>query len=465
MGQELFHKFRDKLSKQKEVLKRLVDRTDDDGLKDYFAEKQKLEDLLFQEEIYWKQRAKTFWLAEGDANTKFFHANATARRKTNHITFLMDDNGERIENHEAMCEVVKNYYQEIFKGNPNNENVQLTNVERCVTNEQNENLVSEVSFEEFTLAIKQMHPDKASGPDDLNPAFFQQFWSILGKDIFLCCKDWLNLSSFPANLNDTNVVLIPKKENACYMKDLRPIALCNILYKILAKVLSNRLKAILPGLISENQSTFVPGRNIQDNVLIAFEIIHHMNKKKRGRDGEVALKLDISKAYDRVDWAYLRARMQGMGFCNKWIGWVMMCVTTVSYDFCFNGSSIGPITPSRGLRQGDPLSPYLFLFCVEGLSSSLSTAAAEGSIHGSQISLNAPAVTHLLFADDSFLFFRADTTETTAVKEVLVEYERLSGQSVNFQKSGVFYSAIVSQSKRDELCGILGVHTDLTEGK
>ena len=146
-----------------------------------------------------------------------------------------------------------------------------------------------------------MHPDKAGGPDGLNPAFFQQFWPILGKEVYSCCKDWLNNNSFPTNLNDTNMVLIPKKENACRLKDLPPIALCNILYKILSKVLANRLKLILPHIISENQAAFVPERSINDNVLIAFELIHHMKQSSRGSEGDVALKLDISKAYNKVD--------------------------------------------------------------------------------------------------------------------------------------------------------------------
>lgn len=111
-------------------------------------------------------------------------------------------------------------------------------------------------------------------------------------------------NAFPLGLNDTNIVLIPKKEDAENMKDLRPIALCNVLYKILAKVLANRLKAILPGLISENQSAFVPGRNISDNVLVAFEVLHFMKRKNYGSEGEIALKLDVSKAYDRVDWFF-----------------------------------------------------------------------------------------------------------------------------------------------------------------
>lgn len=157
-----------------------------------------------------------------------------------------------------------------------------------------------MSYEEFRAAVKEMHPDKASGPDGLNPAFFQHFWSCLGSEVFSCCKLWLADMAFPLGLNDTNVVLIPKKDNADSMKDLRPITLCNVLYKILSKVLANRLKSILPGLIFENQSAFVPGQNVSDNVLVAFEILHFMKRKNYGQEGEISLKLDVSKAYDRV---------------------------------------------------------------------------------------------------------------------------------------------------------------------
>lgn len=131
----------------------------------------------------------------------------------------------------------------------------------------------------------------------------------MGKEIFQCCKQWLSDLAFPLSLNDTTIVLIPKKDNADSMKDLRPIALCNVLYKVIAKVLSNRLQVILPDIISENQSAFVPNRNITDNVLVAFEMLHYMKQKKKGLEGEVALKLDVSKAYDRVDWGFLKNQM------------------------------------------------------------------------------------------------------------------------------------------------------------
>ncbi|KAL8098510.1 hypothetical protein AgCh_031328 [Apium graveolens] len=268
-GRNFFHKFRDKIRRQKEVIRLLVDRVDEDGIK-------------------------------GDANTKFFHASASARKKANYLPFLETDSGDEVSNHEDMCQVVKDYYTAVFTSGHNAEILQLDESERRITEEQNHMLVAEMTFEEFSVAIKQMHPDKASGPDGLNPAFFQQFWSILGREVYESCKCWLDSVSFPANLNETNVVLIPKKENARCMKDLRPIALCNVLYKVLAKVLSNRLKVLLPNVISENQSAFVPGRSIADNVLVAFEVVHHMRRKSRGSDGEIALKLDISKAYDRV---------------------------------------------------------------------------------------------------------------------------------------------------------------------
>lgn len=178
--------------------------------------------------------------------------------------------------------------------------------------------------------------------------------------MYSCCKKWLEGEAFLADLNSTNVVLIPKKEGACKMRDLRPISLCNVLYKVMAKVLSNRLKVVLPDLINEKQSVFEPERSITYNVLVAFEVFHHMRRGNMGGEGEVALKLDISKAYDKVDWGYLKNRMQAMGFFQKWIQWVMRCVRTVSYNVYLNGELVGPIYPKRGLRQGDPLSPYLF---------------------------------------------------------------------------------------------------------
>jgi hypothetical protein len=183
----------------------------------------------------------------------------------------------------------------------------------------------------------------------------------------------------------TNIALIPKGSIQTSMRDWRPIALCNVLYKMISKVLANRLKGILSQCISDNQSAFVPGRFILDNAMAAIEVIHFMQTKSRGNDRYVALKLDISKAYDRMDWDYLREVMVKMGFNNKWIHWISMCIESVDYSVLVNKEPVGPVIPGRGLRQGDPLSPYLFILCAEGLSSLISDAENRGTITGTKI--------------------------------------------------------------------------------
>ena len=296
--------------------------------------------------------------------------------------WFRNEDGAIVTDQEGMSSIVENYFVNLFGNEDTERELPVEGGVNVISEAQNNKLTEDFSYEEFTAAIKQMHPDKSSGPDGLNPALFQHFWKLLRREVYESCKYWMRDMAFPQGLNDTNIVLIPKKENADTMKDLRPIALYNVMYKIIAKVLANRIRSILPDIISENQSAFVPGRSITDNVLVAFEVVHHMRRLRKGRTGEVALKLDVSKAYDRVDWNFLKGRMEQMGFDQKWIDWIMLCVTTVSYSFCFNGAQVGLVIPKRGLHQGDPLSPYLFLFCVEGLSRLISTAAENGTIHG-----------------------------------------------------------------------------------
>lgn len=160
-----------------------------------------------------------------------------------------------------------------------------------------------------------------------------------------------------SKINYTFVTLIPKQSNPREMSHFRPISLCNVIYKISSKVLTNRLKLVLPSLISHHQGAFVPGCMISDNTILATEIANFLFKFKRGKKGFMDLKLHISKAYDRVDWVFLRGVMATMGFPSNWINLLMQCVSTMPYFFLVNGSPCGYLRSKRGLRQGDPLFP------------------------------------------------------------------------------------------------------------
>lgn len=168
--------------------------------------------------------------------------------------------------------------------------------------------------------------------------------------------------------NKTTIVLIPKVKDPRRITEFSPISLCNVIYKLISKVLANRLKVVLPDIISSSQSAFVPGRMITDNVLLAYELTHHMQNWKGGQDGLVAVKLDMRKAYDRVEWSFLERMMLRMPFTAPWVQMIMKCVRSVSYRVKVNRKFTDPFVSRRCLRQGDPLSPYLFILCAEAFS-------------------------------------------------------------------------------------------------
>lgn len=166
------------------------------------------------------------------------------------------------------------------------------------------------------------------------------------------------------------------------------------------------------------------------------------------------MKLDVSKAYDRVEWPFLQSIMQKLGFPKKWIDRVMSCVTTSSFSILINGKSYGNMLPSRGIQQGDPISPYLFLLCVEGFTSLL--AENKASIHGVSICRRAPNVSNLLFVDDSLLFRRATKNEVETILEILQTYANASGQCINLEKFSVYFSSNTSVDQKQDIQRILG---------
>ena len=192
-------------------------------------------------------------------------------------------------------------------------------------------LSSDYSAGEIKAVLFQIGPTKASRLDGMNGLFYQKYWHIVGDDVIAAILDFLNYGNMIPEINYTHIVLIPKVKSPEKISDFRPISLCNVIYKIISKVMANRLKLTLPKLIAPTQSAFVPGRLINDNVLVAYETLHTMHCKKTGKKGSLALKLDINKAYDHVEWDFLKGIMVRLGFPNVWIERVMCCVSTPSF--------------------------------------------------------------------------------------------------------------------------------------
>ncbi|XP_074302488.1 uncharacterized protein LOC141634059 [Silene latifolia] len=288
--------------------------------------------LYKQEEQYWRQRSRTLWLKDGDRNTKFFHSKAGERKRKNFIPFLIDDEGRECAGEEKVEGVAVDYFKELFQtAEPTNFDDVLLGLEGRVTDRMNGMLRMDYREEEVVEALNQMHPLKAPGPDGMNGLFFQSYWHEIGPQVTASVLEILRGNVSPERLNKTNIVLIPKKKAPDKIRNFRPISLCNVVYKLVSKVLANRLKMFLGDVVSENQSAFTPGRLITDNILTAFEVFHFM-KNNRQTDGYMALKLDMGKAYDRVEWVFLQRVLLTMGFDTGWIQRVMACVTTVTFS-------------------------------------------------------------------------------------------------------------------------------------
>ena len=214
----------------------------------------------------------------------------------------------------------------------------------------NSELIRNFTAEEVEFALKQMKPLTAPVPDGMSPIFFKSCWKF-GQDVIDASLAILNSGNMSASLNHTYIALIPKTKSPEKETDFRPISLCNVLYKIVSKTIANRLKKIMPKLVSESQSAFMSDRLITDNILIAHETLHHLKKKKKtGKTGYMAVKLDMSKAYDRVEWVFLEKIMEKMGFDNRWISLIQSCIQTVFFSILVNGEPRGNFTPKRGLR-------------------------------------------------------------------------------------------------------------------
>lgn len=419
-----------------------------------------------EEESFWLQRSRIQWLKSGDSNTCFFHAATRQRRLINSLSVIEDDEGRMVYEEEQICTVISEYFNNIFKTNSNTDFGNLSGVLSCkVSEETNRQLTLIPSDSEIKEAAFSINSGKAPGPDGFSAKFYHAYWHIVGKDVCRDIREFFVSGSLHPQQNETHVRLIPKITSARKVAEYCPIALCNTHYKIIAKILTRRLKPLLPGLISRSQSAFVSGRAIGDDVLITHETLHFLRTSEAKKYCSMAVKTDMSKAYDRIEWGFLRAVLVQMGFDAKWISWVMSCVESVSYSFLINGTPMGSVKPSRGIRQGDTLSPYLFILCTEVFSSMCDKALLDGSLPGIRVSRGSPQINHLLFADDTMFFCKSSPSSVSTLLRIMRTYEGLSGQCINFSKSAITFSARTPSEVKLRVKAALGIDAEGGLGK
>lgn len=371
--------------------------------------KKELNEILVQEEMLWKQKSRIEWLKEGDRNTKFFHTTMLIRRRRNRVDALLDDNGEWVTEKEQLKKVAIGFYTRLFTSELRIDGDKfLTGMFPPLNEEQKANLESEYTIEETLDALKSMGQLKAPGPDGFPAAFFQRTWKFTRPAVFDFVKKLLEKAEMPTRSNESLLILIPKEEKPSSMKGFRPISLCNVCVKLATKMLVNRLKGLWKEIISSNQGSFVQGRQSIDNVVVCQEVIHSLRYTQARRGGKV-LKLDLEKAYDRLKWSFIKETLQDASLPSKMIEVIMEIIASSKYRLLWNGELTDYLIRSRGLRQGDPLSPLIFVICMQRFSHWIQQQENLGVWKAIRTSRKGPKVSHLFFADDILLF--AEATE------------------------------------------------------
>ncbi|XP_078178924.1 uncharacterized protein LOC144573109 [Carex rostrata] len=378
-------------------------------------------------ESKWKHRSRCNWLANGDKNTKFFHAFASSRKRRNLITEIqvggqvISDTGQILQ---AFTSDMRNLLgtkhsllsfraEALYPSNPSLDQ-----------------LGSTFSYNEIDVSVKQLANNKASGPDGIPNKFLKVYWDEVKHEIYQIMLNFYNNTLDLRQYNRANIILIPKLEVPQNTSDYRPISIINLIPKLISKILSNRLRLVLPDLISPYQTAFVHGRQIAENFVSTRELLNHISQSP---NRAIFAKIDFKKAFDSLDWDFLTRIMRARGFPERWIGWMHALWSTSSSTVCINGDEARPFFHKRGLRQGDPLSPMLFNVAVDVFQRMISVI--NETLQSPLSNRIGDSIVALQYADDTAIIAKGDIDTLISFKLILRLFTSVSGLEVNYAKS------------------------------
>ncbi|XP_038991297.1 uncharacterized protein LOC120114449 [Hibiscus syriacus] len=383
------------------------------------------------------------------------------------LTFLKQKaKGNRLESFDTMSSEVLYFFTKLLEAADLKVNVPgpqfFTDFLKCtLPSTISSCLTKDITSQEIKEAFFGQGNDKAPGPDGYTPLFFKSAWHIIGEDIVAAIKYFFHHTFLLPAFNATTLALIPKIPNPCKVKDFRSIACCTVIYKAITKILVQRLSCFIPDLISLNQTVFIKGMSIVDNTLFAQELVRGYGRK--AISPRCSMKIDLQKAFDTLHWGFLSYVLRALNIPIKFINWVEACFTEARFSISFNGTLIGYFKGARGIRQGDPLSPILYVISMNVLSRILNLAAEKGlfSFHPK---CKIIGLTHLSFADDLLIFCKGNVDSVIGVISVLDQFYGVYGLNLNASKCS-FFCAGISPNNIDHIKKAIGFQHGLLSVK
>ncbi|KAI0524434.1 hypothetical protein KFK09_003803 [Dendrobium nobile] len=377
------------------------------------------------------QRAKSYWLSHGEDDLGFLYAKIRSRSNMNLIKEISTSQG-LITGHQNIAVEHIEHFKKLFNVSDHFRNDQVSiPVRNLVPTTACNSLIEPFTDKDIKVVVFAGKTDSAPGPDDFSFGFYQQTWHIIGFRLCAAVRHFFTTGNMPIKAKATAITLIPKGSHAASISDYRPLSLCNVFYKIVAKLIANRLKPILPHIIHDSQA--------------ANELL----KVFKGQQKFFCAKLDIKKAFDSVSRNFLLHRLKLKGFLDKFIEWVKGCIMDVHFSICLNGSLEGFFSSSSGLRQGCPLSPLLFCIAMDGLLQCLQQSSFVRLNQGSF------SIKHLMYADDLLVFGLASAGNLAYLKDTMLNFSEQSSLHINPTKSSILFSKRVGNA--EFLASILGI--------
>lgn len=393
--------------------------------------KDKLSYLLDLERDYWKQRGNMKWVKLGDATTKFFHAHATMRMRANMIRQLETGDGATLTSHAEKEQLLWEEFKDRL-GKSEYINFGVSPASILNRSEDLHTLEEPFSTMEIDAIVRNLPNDKSPGPDGFTNEFLKAAWNTIKGDMYNLCNAFYTSNLSLKSINCSYITLIPKMDDPRTCNDYRPISLLNTSVKLLTKLLANRLQGVITNLVHKNQYGFIKSRTIQDCIAWAFEYLHmcHHSRKEI-----VILKLDFEKAFDKMEHQAILTIMKEKGFGERWRKWVQEILSSATSQVLLNGTPGKTVHCLRGVRQGDPLSPLMFVLAADFLQSLINKGKDMGLLHlpiQMEANKDFPVVQ---YADDTLIIAEGDTRQLLFLKSVITTFSEATGLKVNYRKS------------------------------